>query len=234
MADNEAVLLHEDEEEKITLIECKQVKTNIAFRVVKRIIDIVAGLVGVILLIPITALVWIVRIIKKENTGPLFYEQLRIGKNGKQFRMYKFRSMCMNADEKLKTYLAENEEARKEYKKYKKLKCDPRITKVGKVLRATSLDEFPQLINVLKGDMSLVGPRPYLPREQNEMGEYYAHITKVKPGITGPWQIRGRSKITFEDRLKMDLEYANKSSLKRDVKILGKTFTKVIDKDGAI
>ena len=105
MADNEAVLLHEDEEEKITLVECKEVKTNIAFRVVKRIIDIVAGLVGVILLIPITALVWIVRIIKKENTGPLFYEQLRIGKNGKQFRMYKFRSMCMNADEKLKTYL---------------------------------------------------------------------------------------------------------------------------------
>ena len=91
-----------------------------------------------------------------------------------------------------------------------------------------------RLINVLKGDMSLVGPRPYLPREQNEMGEYYAHITKVKPGITGPWQIRGRSKITFEDRLKMDFEYANKGSLKRDIKILFKTFSKVIDKDGAI
>ena len=232
MVENEAILLKEDEELKPILGEVK--KQNIAYRFTKRFVDIIAGIVGVILLIPITLVVEIIRIIKKENDGPLFYTQLRIGKNGKQFKMYKFRSMCMNADERLKEYLQENEEARKEYKKYKKLKCDPRITKVGKVLRATSLDEFPQLINVLKGDMSLVGPRPYLPREQKEMGEYYAHITKVKPGITGPWQIRGRSKITFEDRLKMDFEYANKGSLKRDIKILFKTFSKVIDKDGAI
>lgn len=233
MVENEAILLKEEDEElKPILGEVK--KQNIAYRFTKRFVDIIAGIVGVILLIPITLVVEIIRIIKKENDGPLFYTQLRIGKNGKQFKMYKFRSMCMNADERLKEYLQENEEARKEYKKYKKLKCDPRITKVGKVLRATSLDEFPQLINVLKGDMSLVGPRPYLPREQNEMGEYYAHITKVKPGITGPWQIRGRSKITFEDRLKMDFEYANKGSLKRDIKILFKTFSKVIDKDGAI
>lgn len=234
MADNEAVLLHEDEEEKITLIECKQVKTNIAFRVVKRIIDIVAGLVGVILLIPITALVWIVRIIKKENTGPLFYDQLRIGKNGKQFRMYKFRSMCMNADEKLKTYLAENEEARKEYKKYKKLKNDPRITKVGCFLRKTSLDEFPQFINVLFGSMSLVGPRPYLPREKEDMGEYYSTIVKVKPGLTGPWQVAGRSNLKFEDRMKLDIDYVKNMSLKKDIKMVWKTVTKVFKKDGAI
>ena len=234
MADNEAVLLHEDEEEKITLIECKQVKTNIAFRVVKRIIDIVAGLVGVILLIPITALVWIVRIIKKENTGPLFYEQLRIGKNGKQFRMYKFRSMCMNADEKLKTYLAENEEARKEYKKYKKLKNDPRITKVGCFLRKTSIDEFPQFINVLFGSMSLVGPRPYLPREKEDMGEYYSTIVKVKPGLTGPWQVAGRSNLKFEDRMKLDIEYVKSMSIRKDIKMLWKTVTKVFKKDGAI
>lgn len=234
MADNEAVLLHEDEEEKITLIECKEVKNNIAFKVVKRIIDIVAGLVGVILLIPITALVWIVRIIKKENTGPLFYEQLRIGKNGKQFRMYKFRSMCMNADEKLKTYLAENEEARKEYKKYKKLKNDPRITKVGCFLRKTSLDEFPQFINVLFGSMSLVGPRPYLPREKEDMGEYYSTIVKVKPGLTGPWQVAGRSNLEFEDRMKLDIKYVKSMSIKKDIKMLWKTVTKVFKKDGAI
>ena len=234
MADNEAVLLHEDEEEKITLIECKQVKTNIAFRVVKRIIDIVAGLVGVILLIPITALVWIVRIIKKENTGPLFYEQLRIGKNGKQFRMYKFRSMCMNADEKLKTYLAENEEARKEYKKYKKSKNDPRITKVGCFLRKTSIDEFPQFINVLFGSMSLVGPRPYLPREKEDMGEYYSTIVKVKPGLTGPWQVAGRSNLKFEDRMKLDIDYVKNMSLKKDIKMVWKTVTKVFKKDGTI
>ena len=234
MADNEAILLKEQENEEIKPLLGDIKKQNIAYRFVKRIVDVLAGIVGVVLLIPIIIVVEALRIIKKENYGPLFYTQLRIGKNGRQFKMYKFRSMCMNADEKLKEYLQENEEARKEYKKYKKLRCDPRITKVGKVLRATSLDEFPQFINVLKGDMSLVGPRPYLPREQKEMGEYYIGITKVKPGITGPWQIKGRSKITFEDRLKMDFEYANKSSLLRDAKILVKTFTKVIDKDGAI
>ena len=234
MADNEAILLKEQENEEIKPLLGDIKKQNIAYRFVKRIVDVLAGIVGVLLLIPIIIVVEALRIIKKENYGPLFYTQLRIGKNGRQFKMYKFRSMCMNADEKLKEYLQENEEARKEYKKYKKLRCDPRITKVGKVLRATSLDEFPQFINVLKGDMSLVGPRPYLPREQKEMGEYYIGIIKVKPGITGPWQIRGRSKITFEDRLKMDYDYSNKSSLTRDVKILIKTFTKVIDKDGAI
>ena len=234
MADNEAILLKDQEDEEIKPILGEVKKQNIAYKFIKRFIDVLAGIVGVVLLIPIMIVVEALRIIKKENDGPLFYTQLRIGKNGRQFKMYKFRSMCMNADEKLKEYLQENEEARKEYKKYKKLRCDPRITKVGKVLRATSLDEFPQFINVLKGDMSLVGPRPYLPREQKEMGEYYIGITKVKPGITGPWQIRGRSKITFEDRLKMDYDYSNKSSLTRDVKILIKTFTKVIDKDGAI
>ena len=234
MVDNEAILLknHEDDEIKPILYDVK--KQNIAYKFVKRLIDILAGIVGIILLIPISLVVFAMRIIKKENDGPMFYEQLRIGKDGKQFRMYKFRSMCMNADERLKEYLEENEEARKEYKKYKKLKYDPRITKVGKVLRATSLDEFPQLLNVFIGNMSLVGPRPYLPREQKEMGEYYSGIIKVKPGITGPWQIRGRSKITFEDRLKLDLDYARNCTLKNDIKILFKTFAKVLKKDGAI
>lgn len=234
MADNEAILLKEQEDEEIKPILYDVKKQNIAYRFVKRFIDIIAGIVGIILLIPLTIVLGIIRIIKKENDGPLFYEQLRIGKNGKQFRMYKYRSMCMNADERLKEYLEENEEAKKEYKKYKKLKCDPRVTKLGKVLRATSLDEFPQLINVLIGNMSLVGPRPYLPREQKEMGEYYSTIIKVKPGITGPWQIRGRSKITFEDRLKLDLEYVNKCSIKNDIKILWNTFAKVLKKDGAL
>ena len=234
MSDNEAVLLKNEDEEEIKPIIVKKRKENIAFRITKRAIDILAGLVGTILLIPITVLVWFVRIIKKENTGPLFFEQLRIGKSGKQFRMYKYRSMCMNADETLKKYLEENEVARKEYKKYKKLKNDPRITKVGCFLRKTSLDEFPQFLNVLKGDMSLVGPRPYLPREQKDMGEYYSSIIKVKPGITGPWQIRGRNKLDFEDRMNLDVEYVNNMSIKNDLKMVWKTVTKVVKKDGAI
>ena len=234
MAENEAVLVRDEENEEIKPIIVVTKKQNIIYRFIKRAIDILAGLVGVILLIPLMIVVEIIRIAKKENQGPLFYEQLRIGKNGKQFRMYKFRSMCMNADETLKEYLKNNEEARKEFKKYKKLKKDPRITKVGKVLRETSLDEFPQLINVLLGNMSLVGPRPYLPREKEDMGEYYSSIIKVKPGITGYWQIRGRSKTSFNDRLKMDLQYVNNCSLKNDIKILFKTFAKVFKKDGAI
>lgn len=234
MAENEAVLVRDEENEEIKPIIVVTKKQNIIYRFIKRAIDILAGLVGVILLIPLMIVVEIIRIAKKENQGPLFYEQLRIGKNGKQFRMYKFRSMCMNADDTLKEYLKNNEEARKEFKKYKKLKKDPRITKVGKVLRETSLDEFPQLINVLLGNMSLVGPRPYLPREKEDMGEYYSSIIKVKPGITGYWQIRGRSKTSFNDRLKMDLQYVNNCSLKNDIKILFKTFAKVFKKDGAI
>ena len=234
MADNEATLLKNEEDEEVKPIIVNVKKQNLVYRIIKRSIDIIAGIVGCILLIPITILVWLVRLIKKENTGPLFYEQLRIGKNGKQFRMYKYRSMCMNADETLKKYLEENEDARKEYKKYKKLKNDPRITKVGCFLRKTSLDEFPQFINVLIGNMSLVGPRPYLPREKEDMGEYYFAITKVKPGITGPWQVRGRSKLKFEDRMKLDVEYVNNMSIKKDIKMVWKTITKVIKKDGAI
>lgn len=234
MADNEATLLKNEEDEEVKPIIVNVKKQNLVYRIIKRSIDIIAGIVGCILLIPITILVWLVRLIKKENTGPLFYEQLRIGKNGKQFRMYKYRSMCMNADETLKKYLEENEDARKEYKKYKKLKNDPRITKVGCFLRKTSLDEFPQFINVLIGNMSLVGPRPYLPREKEDMGEYYSTIVKVKPGLTGPWQVAGRSNLKFEDRMKLDIDYVKKMSLKKDIKMIWKTVTKVFKKDGAI
>ncbi len=150
---------------------------------VKRAIDILAGIVGAIVLVPLTLIVFISNKLSKDN-GPVFYCQERIGKDGKLFKMIKYRSMVMGAEEKLKQYLEENEEARKEYKEYKKLKNDPRITKVGKFLRATSLDEMPQLIHLLTGEMSLVGPRPYLPGEREDMGAYYDIIIKSKPGIT--------------------------------------------------
>lgn len=207
---------------------------NIAYRIIKRIIDIFGGLVGTVLLIPVTLCVYLARKILKEDDGPVFYEQLRIGKNGKQFRMYKYRSMVVGADEKLFQYLEENEEARKEYKEYKKLKNDPRITKVGNFIRKTSIDEFPQFINVLRGEMSLVGPRPYLPREKEEMGKYYSYIIQSKPGLTGYWQITGRSDVTFEDRLKMDYDYNQNKNLIIDFKLLVKTILNVVKKEGAI
>ena len=199
----------------------------------KRLIDIVGSLIGLTLLIPLTVGIAIANRIAKDK-GPIFYTQKRIGKNGKEFKLYKFRSMIIGADEILEKYLAENEEAREEYATYKKLKHDPRITKVGQFIRKTSLDEMPQFINVLKGEMSLVGPRPYLPKEKEDMGRMYDSIILCKPGITGFWQILGRSETTFKERLNMDIEYYYNRSLKIDIKLLLKTIKKVILKEGAI
>ena len=212
-----------DRNESILLLE----------RFIKRTVDFLGGIVGTILLVPITIAVFIGNKILKDN-GPIFYTQERIGKNGKKFKMYKFRSMVLNADEKLEKYLSENEEARKEYKKYRKLKNDPRITKMGRLLRKTSLDEFPQFINVIKGDMSLVGPRPYLEIEKEEMNGFFKYITSMKPGLTGFWQVNGRNDVTFVDRLDMDMNYYYTRSLKLDAKILYKTVKKVVKREGAI
>ena len=223
---NGALIIKRDKITRSKLIE----KTE---QGIKRGIDILGGICGIVLLLPITIGIWIANIASKDK-GPIFYNTERIGKDGKTFKMYKFRSMVVGADEKLKKYLEENPEARKEYKKYKKLKNDPRVTKVGEFIRKTSLDEFPQFINVLKGEMSLVGPRPYLPREKEEMSGHYKNIVKCKPGVTGFWQTSGRSQTTFSDRLQMDTEYAYNRTLKTDVKILFKTIQKVISKEGAI
>lgn len=201
-------------------------------RFFKRLIDICGAIVGIAILIPLTAAVAIINFVSGDR-GPLFYLQERIGKNGKHFKMYKFRSMVVGADEILKELLANDEEARKEYAEYKKLKNDPRVTKIGKFLRKTSLDEFPQFVNVLKGEMSLVGPRPYMLREVEEMENYYNIVIQHKPGVTGLWQIKGRSDTTFKDRLNIDLEYHRNNSVASDVKILVKTVTKVLKSEGA-
>ena len=202
--------------------------------VIKRIIDICGGLVGTIALIPLTIIIYVARIVMHENDGQIFYDQLRIGKNGKVFKMYKYRSMVIGADEKLHKYLEENEEARKEYKKYKKLKNDPRITKVGNFIRKTSLDEFPQFINVLLGQMSLIGPRPYLPREKEDMGQYYDDVVACKPGITGMWQSHGRSDVDFDHRLVLDEYYYRNWSFWLDVTLLFKTVKQVLYGRGAV
>lgn len=202
-------------------------------KILKRLIDILGGIVGTIVLIPLTIGIAIANLICKDN-GPIFYSQYRMGKNGKLFKMYKYRSMVVGADEKLKKYLEENEEARKEYKKYKKLKHDPRVTKAGEFIRKTSLDEFPQFINVLKGDMSLVGPRPYLEREKDDMNGYYKYITTFKPGLTGLWQISGRSDVDFATRIDLDMQYYYNHSLKGDIKILFKTAMKLVKREGAL
>ena len=213
--------------EPITIYE------NKSNRIIKRVMDIMGGLFGTVLLLPITLMIYITNLIINDK-GPIFYVQKRIGKDGKVFTMYKYRSMVVNADKKLNKYLKENEEARKEYNKYKKLKEDPRITKVGKFLRRTSLDEFPQFINVLKGDMSLVGPRPYLRKEKKDIGENYKTIISVKPGITGYWQVNGRSEKDFEERTSMDVAYIHDQNLWFDIKIIIKTALKIFKKEGAM
>ena len=196
----------------------------------KRLFDIICSLIGLIIISPIFILIGI--LIRLEDGKAPIFKQERIGKNGKVFKLYKFRSMVPHADDILKEML-KDPKIKKEYKKNMKLANDPRITKVGNILRKTSLDELPQLINVLKGDMSLIGNRPYLPREKEDMGEYYQDIIKSKPGITGYWQVKGRSNITFKDRLKLERFYSNNMCLKMDIKIFFLTFYVVLFGKGA-
>ena len=207
---------------------------KVLYKVVKRLIDILGGLVGCVLLVPITVAVYIARKVLKEDDGPLFYEHLRYGKDGKKFRIYKFRSMCIDADKKLKEYLEQNQEARIEFEENHKLKDDPRITKLGKFIRKTSIDELPQFINVLKGDMSLIGPRPIVDGEIEKYGENKEKFLSVKPGLTGYWAANGRSDITYEERMKMELYYVDNISFKLDIQIFFKTIISVMKKEGAM
>lgn len=204
----------------------------VLYLICKRIADIIFGLIGTV----IFALVWIFvkfAFLCSGDIGTVMFMQERIGKNGKPIKIFKFRSMIKNAEEILDRYLAENEEARQEYEQYKKLKDDPRITPVGKFIRAYSIDEIPQFINVLIGNMSLIGPRPYLMREKEDMGEAYDTIITCKPGITGYWQVNGRSNTDFNERLELEKFYARNRGFRMDLKIFFKTFYKVIKKEGA-
>ncbi|MEG6568011.1 sugar transferase [Thermoanaerobacterium saccharolyticum] len=198
---------------------------------VKRLIDFVLSFIAIIILSPLFIILAV--LIKIDSKGPVFFVQDRIGLNGKLFKAYKFRTMILNAEEILLKWLEENPDIRDEYLINHKLKDDPRITRVGKFLRKTSLDELPQLFNVLKGDMSLVGPRPYLVRELNDVSSYAKYLWRVPPGITGLWQISGRNDVDFEGRLKMDMQYISNWNIWLDLNILFKTIPAVLKKDGA-
>ena len=208
-------------------------RDNIFYRFFKRLFDIIISLVGIIMLIPLTIVLFFVRKHNHDDDAPIFYEQLRYGKDGKVFRLYKYRSMCINADEILEEYLNNNPEAKKEYKKYKKLKNDPRVTKSGNFIRKSSMDEMPQFINILIGNMTIVGPRPYLPREKDDMGKNFDTIVSVKPGLTGLWQVSGRSNASFEERMKLDKKYIKERSFWLDTKIFFKTIGKTFLKDSS-
>ena len=211
-----------------------EVKNNLAQRrnrLFKRIFDITATVIGGILILPVIAIVAI--LIYLDSPGPIVFGHKRVGQGGKEFPCYKFRSMVPNAQEALEIYLKENPEAREEWERDFKLKDDPRVTKIGKFLRKTSLDELPQLWNVLIGDMSLVGPRPIVRAEVEKYGEYINDFYLVPPGITGVWQVSGRSDTTYEERVLMDSWYVHNWSVWIDIVYLVKTVFAVIKSKGA-
>ncbi|MCD7892366.1 MAG: sugar transferase [Erysipelotrichaceae bacterium] len=218
--------------EKRASIE-KEEDQNKTYLLAKRFIDIFGGIIGCIMVI-IFAIFIKIAFICDGDYNSIFFVQDRIGKNGNIYKMYKFRSMVPNAEELLDKLMEENEEIRNEYLSNKKLVNDPRVTKVGQFIRKTSIDEFPQFINVLKGEMSLVGPRPYLIREIEDMGNAYNQIIKVKPGVTGPWQAYGRSEIPFDERLIIEADYSKNASFFGDIKILFDTVLSVFKSKGAM
>lgn len=201
-------------------------------KLAKRIMDILGSLVGILALIPLSIYVYY-KNRKEGDKDPIFFTQQRIGKDGKPFKIYKFRTMVPNAEQVLEDLMKKDPAIKKEYLTNKKLENDPRITKAGKMLREKSLDEFPQFINVLRGEMSIVGPRPYLLREKEDMGYAYKSIINCKPGVTGMWQTHGRSDVSFEERLELDDYYYRNWNFWLDVTLLVKTVRIVIHGSGA-
>lgn len=216
----------------ISSIAAIEFSKRVIYLFVKRVFDLLISAIGIIFLIPITFAIKLSYVFHGDFY-PVIYTHERIGKNGKLFKLYKYRSMVPNADEELKNILNSDKKLYAEYKKNKKLSNDPRITKIGKFIRKYSIDELPQLINVFIGNMSLIGNRPYLPREKKDMGNYYKYIILTKPGITGYWQVSGRNDISFKKRLQLEKYYSNNNSIGMDLKIFFKTFKVVLCGRGA-
>lgn len=197
----------------------------------KRVFEFVLGLVLIVLFLPLfLILAWFVKI---SSPGPVLFRQKRIGKDGKVFTCFKFRTMYQDAEVRLKELLAKNPDKRAEWERYLKIVNDPRITPIGKFLRRFSLDELPQLINVLRGEMAIVGPRPYLPEELNRVGGYIKTIVRVRPGLTGLWQVSGRAELPLQDRVLLDEFYIRNWSLWLDFSIIIRTIKAVITGRGA-
>lgn len=198
------------------------------YRLIKRLFDVCASFTALVLLSPMF-LVVAIAIKVEDSQGKVFYSQIRVGKGGKRFKMYKFRSMVSNADELLKTLISENDVGGAMFK----MKLDPRVTKVGSFIRKYSIDELPQLVNVLKGNMSLVGPRPPLEREVKEYTDYDKQRLYVKPGCTGLWQATVRNSVGFDEMVRLDLIYVQKRSLKFDLWIIFRTVKIMFRPNGA-
>ncbi|MEX1365493.1 MAG: sugar transferase [Nannocystaceae bacterium] len=211
----------------LPMIGMRRTPTSEGTLLLKRLLDLTGAIFGLIVLSPLMLVVAI--IIRVDDPGPIFFSQVRSGRNGRKFRMHKFRSMVVDAEKLKKQLMAQNEMDGPVFK----IKHDPRITKIGRFIRKTSIDELPQLFNVLVGEMSLVGPRPPLPSEVEQYKPWQRRRLSVKPGITGPWQISGRNEISFEQWMEMDLAYIDNWSLWLDLKIIFLTIPVVLMKKGA-
>lgn len=201
------------------------------YRVIKRCMDLFCVMLALPVLLPLfvaiaSAMMW-------SSPGPIFFSHRRIRKNGAFFSMWKFRTMCVNSTEVLDEYLRTHPEARAEWYATRKLRRDPRITRLGSFLRRFSLDELPQVWNVLVGTMSLVGPRPIVAAEVEKYGDGFECYCRVKPGLTGIWQVSGRSELSYDARVALDCTYVERWSLTQDLIILLKTFSVVVNQDGA-
>ena len=204
-----------------------KINDSLVYAGAKRVFDVVVGIVALVLLIPIFPAIALM--IKLDTRGPIFFKQDRIGRNGKAFKFYKFRSMLHGADEQKKALAHQNEQEGPIFK----IRSDPRVTTVGRFLRRSSLDEIPQILNVIKGDMSVVGPRPPLPSEVAGYQPWHRRRLEVKPGITCLWQISGRSHIGFNEWMRLDMEYLKTRSFRADLLIFLKTIPAVIARKGA-
>lgn len=202
-------------------------KKSSIYKGLKRFFDIELSGIALVVLSPIFLITAIA--IKLEDNGPVFYQSARTGKDMKEFKMLKFRSMYVNADAKLKDLMKDNEQTGHAFK----IKNDPRITKVGKVIRRISVDELPQLINIIRGDMSIVGPRPILPFQMEECDEYDRQRLIVQPGLTCYWQVSGRANITWDQWVELDLDYIEKMNLWTDIKLIFRTIPAIFSGDGA-
>lgn len=208
--------------------ECVSKSKIKAYDILKRFIDIIIGTIGLIVCIPIFIIIGIA--IKIDSKGPVFFKHKRIGKHGKKLEIYKFRTMIENAEEAMKNF---TEEQKKEFAENFKLENDPRVTRVGKILRKTSLDELPHIINILKGEMSIIGPRPVVRSELEKYGSNQDKFLSVAPGLTGYWAANGRSDVSYEERMALELYYVNNRSLILDMKIFFKTIGSVLKGRGA-
>jgi lipopolysaccharide/colanic/teichoic acid biosynthesis glycosyltransferase len=203
-------------------------ESKLVYGFLKRCFDVVSSIFALILFSPLY-LVFAV-IVKVDSKGPVFFGHNRLGKDGKIIKVYKYRTMAIDAEEILKNM---PEEMKKEFEKNFKFENDPRITKVGKLLRESSLDELPQLFNIIKGNMSVVGPRPIVEKEIEKYGEYGDKLLTIKPGLTGNWQANGRSDTTYEERVKLDIDYIDNRNLWYDMVIIIKTIGVVFKRVGA-